>query len=175
MKNIVIDPFDPSSIDHALKEIEAYKKWLNEKTQEFLAELAKLAQEEAESNFSNAEYDGTNDVSVSVEDEGENRKIIVARGEATLFIEFGTGVTNPDNHPDKPPEIVGHGEYGYKLGSLEDGWRYKGEPGTNGIQITEGKHKDEILTKGNIANMCMYNTVKDLREKINDIAKRVFV
>ena len=99
----------------------------------------------------------------------------MAVGGATLFIEFGTGIKYSDAHPEAAKNGMTRGGYGYKLGRLEKGWRYSGDPGTNGEVITEGKHAGEIHTYGNPANMCMYLTVRELEERFEEIARRCFV
>ena len=124
--------------------------------------------------FQSATYDGTNDVSVSVESRGENKAAVVAIGSSVLFIEFGTGVKYPDSHPEAGKFGFEHGGYGHHLGRLEKGWRYQGDPGTNGEMIATGKHAGEIHTYGNPANMSMYYTVRELEEKFEEIARRVY-
>lgn len=166
---------NPASIDQAIKELEAYKKWLTQKTGEFLKALADEGMEIATVKFQNAQYDGTNDVSVSVEERGDTRAAVVAVGGSVLFIEFGTGVRYPDNHPEAAEHGMVRGEYGYKLGRLKKGWRYVGDPGTNGEVITEGKHAGEVHTYGNPANMSMYLTIRELEDKFEEIARRIYV
>lgn len=163
-----------ASINNALKELSNYKKWLLECTEKFVKELGKEGVEIAKVKFETAVYDGTNDVSVSVEERERNKVAIVAVGNATLFIEFGTGIKYADEHPEAAANGMIRGEYGHKLGRLEKGWRYKGDPGTNGEIITEGKHKGDVHTYGNPANMPMYQTVRELEEKFAEIARRVF-
>lgn len=65
-------------------------------------------------------------------------------------------------------------DYKKQLGRLEKGWRYQGDPGTNGEVIATGKHAGEIHTYGNPANMSMYYTVRELEEKFEEIARRVY-
>ena len=174
-KKIIKIRLNEQSIDQAIKELNAYKEWLVEKTKEFLKALADEGVEIASAKFANAVYDGTNDVTCFMEEKGENKVAVVAVGGATLFIEFGTGVKYPDNHPEAGEHGMVRGEYGYKLGRLEKGWRYSGDPGTNGEVITEGKHAGEVHTYGNPANMSMYQTVRELEEKFEEIARRVYV
>lgn len=162
-------------IDKLIKEVKAYQKWLETKTKEFVKALGDEGVQIASVRFQSAEYDGTNDVSVNIEDRGDNQVAVVAAGGAVLFIEFGSGVVYPDNHPEAAEHGMIRGEYGYKLGRNPRGWRYKGDPGTHGELITEGKHAGEVHTYGNPANMCMYSTVRELEERFEEIAKRVYV
>ena len=174
-KRVIKVQLNEASIDKAIKELEDYKKWLLSKTKEFLKALADEGVEIANAKFAKAVYDGTNDVTCSVEERGDGKIAIVAVGGATLFIEFGTGVKYPDNHPEAGKHGMVRGQYGYKLGRLPQGWRYTGEPGSNGELITEGKHAGDIHTYGNPANMSMYQTVRELAEKCEEIARRVYV
>ena len=103
-----------------------------------------------------------------------NKAAVVAIGSSVLFIEFGTGVKYPDSHPEAGKFGFEHGGYGHHLGRLEKGWRYQGDPGTNGEVIATGKHAGEIHTYGNPANMSMYYTVRELEEKFEEIARRVY-
>ena len=105
--------------------VDAYKKWLKEKTQEFVKALADEGMQISRAKFQSATYDGTNDVSVSVESRGENKAAVVAIGSSVLFIEFGTGVKYPDSHPEAGKFGFEHGGYGHHLGRLEKGWRWQ--------------------------------------------------
>lgn len=174
-KRVIKVQLNEKSIDKAIKELENYKKWLVDKTKEFLKALADEGVQIANANFAKAVYDGTNDVTCSVEERGDNKIAVVAVGGATLFIEFGTGVRYPDTHPEAGKHGMVRGEYGHKLGKMAKGWRYQGDPGSNGEVITEGKHVGEVHTYGNPANMCMYMTVRELEEKFEEIARRVYV
>lgn len=175
MSKVIPMKLTSSDINKAIKEFQQYKQWLLEKTKEFLAELGELGVRVASANFESAQYDGTNDVSVNVEERGEHSIAIVAVGGATLFIEFGTGVRYPDDHPEAAANQMVRGAYGHGLGKLQGGWRYEGDPGTNGEIITSGKHAGEVHTYGNPANMSMYKTIREIEEQFEEIARRVFV
>lgn len=164
-------------IDQALRDLKDAKQWLKEKSTEFCNQLAEQGAVKANYEFSKAVYDGTNDVVVRSEPRSEGRAAVVAEGEATLFIEFGSGITYPDSHPEAAALGMVHGQYGYKLGSNPNGWRYPGEkgPGSNGEIIPEGEpHAGMIKTYGNPANMSMYFTVKELERRVPELARRVF-
>ena len=162
-------------IGQLIKAVKDYQKWLTSKISEFLTRLAAEGVVIASVQFRQAQYDGTNDVTVHSEERDGKRVAIVAVGSATLFIEFGTGILYPDTHPEAAENGMVRGEYGHRLGRLQKGWRYEGSPGTNGEIITEGKHAGEIRTRGNPANMPMYNTVRELEDRFTEIAKEVFV
>lgn len=159
---------NPRSINKAIREIENYKKWLHDKTQEFLHRLAEIGCNMASIYFSIAVYDGTNDVKCEIKEMGDNLVAVVATGNATLFIEFGTGVLFPDNHPENSFE---RGGYGAGRGSNPDGWHYRGDPGTFGEVGKSGW----VHTYGNPANMSMYQAIRDVERVFTEIAREVFV
>lgn len=128
---ITIDPFDPKSVDAALAQLEQYKKDFLEKEKEFVKRLAEIGVSVASEVFATADYDGENDVKVRLEADG-TRAAVIAEGEAVGFIEFGTGIRNPewdDSGMDfTPPK---HGTFGKGHGARPKGWFYypkEGEP-----------------------------------------------
>lgn len=84
---------DGSGIDEFIRGIEEYNKWLKSRTQVLIQRLADEGYKVAAAGFQNAQYDGTNDSAVSIEERGERVRAVVAVGSAALFIEFGTGIT----------------------------------------------------------------------------------
>lgn len=90
MKTIKI-PLSVAGIDNAIREINRYQSWLKAKTSVLLDRLAQEGLSVASANFAKAAYDGTNDVSVSVEQRRAGVRAVVAVGASVLFIEFGTG------------------------------------------------------------------------------------
>lgn len=152
--------------------VREYREWLKNGCKKLLDRLAQDGYEVASAGFANAVYDGTNDVTVSVEYRGKI-KAVVAIGGAVLFIEFGTGVTYPDNHPEAKELGMVRGAYGQGRGK-QSTWGYYGEPGTNGTVAGERAKGTLVLTHGNPANMPMYNAVKELELRINEIVKEVF-
>lgn len=179
---------NPRSIENAIKEVKAYQKWLTDKANELVNELAKQGLEVARygygedvKGFNMAEYAGTNDVTVYIE-EKDGVTALVAVGNAVLFIEFGTGVTKPDNHPEKPAGIAARGTYGKGHGKRKV-WGFYGENTGNAgwfatVETKSGEKVEKIphvvLTRGNEASMTMYKTAKYLREIVETTAKRVF-
>lgn len=160
-------------IDRLLREVEDWKNWLLDRTTVFLGRVAQEGLEIASAKFEQAVYDGTNDVSVTVEPRGNDVRAVVATGKATLFIEFGTGVTYPDNHPEAGELGMKRGEYGQGHGKQQS-WGYYGEPGTNGLLKEKKNGGFVVITHGNPANMPMYETVKELQDRLTNIAKEVF-
>ncbi len=153
----------------AIQMVGDYKKNLKEKCREFLKRLGELGVDTADVRFRAAQYDGTNDVTVSLRWESDNKVLVVASGHAVTFIEFGTGIVYVDDHPKAGEMGAVRGGYGEGHGSQRT-WGYYGDPGTNGKVQKSGV----VLTHGNPASRALYETGKELREKVMEIAKEVF-
>lgn len=65
------------------------------------------------------------------------------------------------------------GEYGQGHGK-QHSWSYYGDPGTNGVLKEKKNGGFVVITHGNPANMPMYETVKELQDRLTEIAKEVF-
>lgn len=172
MKTVKV-PLSQRGIDTLLREIESYTVWLKERSQVLLDRLAQAGFEVASARFTKAVYDGTNDASVSMETRSEGVRAVVAVGASVLFIEFGTGVTYPDNHPQAAELGMKRGEYGKGHGK-QSSWGYYGDPGTNGVVKMKKDGSTVVITHGNPANMPMYETVKELEAMLPDLVKEVF-
>lgn len=172
MKTVKV-PLSQRGIDTLLREIESYTVWLKERSQVLLDRLAQAGFEVASARFAKAVYDGTNDASVSMETRSEGVRAVVAVGASVLFIEFGTGVTYPDNHPQAAELGMKRGEYGQGHGK-QSSWGYYGDPGTNGVVKMKKNGSTVVITHGNPANMPMYETVKELEAMLPDLVKEVF-
>lgn len=170
MSKYVSVPLSITGIDRVIKELDNYDKWLKSRAAVLLERLADRGYTISSAKFGQAVYDGTNDVSVNIETRDENCKAVVAVGNSVLFIEFGTGVTYPDNHPEAAKNGMIRGAYGKGHGK-QPTWAYVGGPGTNGVQM---KGKPYVLTHGNPANMAMYDAAKQIREDFEQIAREVF-
>ena len=172
MKTVKV-PLSQRCIDTLLREIESYTVWLKERSQILLDRLAQAGVEVASARFAKAAYDGTNDASVSLETRGDGVRAVVAVGASVLFIEFGTGVTYPDNHPQAAELGMKRGEYGQGHGK-QSSWGYYGDPGTNGVVKMKKNGSTVVITHGNPANMPMYETVKELEAMLPELVKEVF-
>jgi hypothetical protein len=166
-------PLSIPAYDSLIQKIEDLGNWQSDRAIVFADRLAQEGMEIASIKFSQAVYDGTNDVSVTVEPRGNNVRAVVATGGATLFIEFGTGVTYPDDHPEAGELGMKRGEYGQGHGK-QHSWGYYGDPGTNGVLKEKKNGGFVVITHGNPANMPMYETVKELQDRLTEIAKEVF-
>lgn len=173
MKKKFIIGIDGSGWDDFQKGVEEYAKWLQERSNLLLKRLTDYGVTIADAGFQSAIYDGTNDVSVKFEDREQTVKAVVAVGGSALFIEFGTGIMYPDNHPEAAKLGMIRGEYGKGHGKQRT-WGYFGEPGSNGYVHTTKRGGSVVLTHGNPANMPMYNAVKQIEQDIERIAREVF-
>ncbi len=156
------------NLDKVISQVKDYRKGLNAKVNRFLERLSTLGAYRARVEFTGAMYAGTNDVEVSVEAEGAGYKVVAA-GQAVLFIEFGTGVLNPE-HPQSSEFGFAHGTYGEGKGANEKGWVYVGEQGNAGRPLRDGVYR----TYGNPPAKAMYYAAKDMKSEIYAIAKEVF-
>lgn len=166
-------PLSTSGIESLERSLEEYLRWQREKAQELAERLAELGVEVAELRFSTAAYDGTKDVSVSKSATG-NGYVVKAEGQTVLFIEFGTGVTYPDNHPEAAQFGMRRGEYGKGRGK-QSSWGYYGDdPGTNGVLKVNGRGEPVVITHGNPAAMPMYEARKTIEQELPRIVREVF-
>ena len=162
-KTVITCTLDPNDINRAIKELKAYKQEFLKKEKRLLEGLAKIGIKEASVRFTTAMYDGINDVSVRLDD-GGNEYVIVAEGEAVAFIEFGAGVYHNPSEPypnPRPEGIVGIGEYGKGYGKRK-AWGYKNE-------------SDElVITRGNPAAMPMWYASEEMKNSVLRVVKEVF-
>ena len=173
MSQTINVPLSIPAYDSLIRKIEDLGNWQSDRAIVFADRLAQEGMEIASIKFSQAVYDGTNDVSVTVEPRGNNVRAVVATGGATLFIEFGTGVTYPDDHPEAGQLGMKRGEYGQGHGK-QHSWGYYGDPGTNGVLKEKKNGGFVVITHGNPANMPMYETGKELQDRLTEIAKEGF-
>lgn len=160
---IVINPYDSKSIDRAIKQLEQYKKDFLAKEELFVKRLAEIGVSVASAGFAMADYDGVNDVVVTLEHRG-NSAAVIASGETVGFIEFGTGVKFPewDNSGMEyiPPK---HGTYGKGKGANPKGWYFKQSEGA------KARH-----TYGNPPAEAMRTARDVMVERVIQIAREVW-
>ena len=146
------------SISRGIREVERYKAWVMRKEQLLRMELATLGATVASIQFSRAIYNGSNDVSVRVDDTG-SVAVIYAEGESVAFIEFGAGIKYGYGHPQAAEPGMGPGTYpGKGNWDNEKGWWYG-----------HGQH-----SYGNPPAMAMYGAVQKMTEDLTRIAREVF-
>lgn len=147
-----------ANIKNGIKELQKYKRWITDKEAELRSRLASLGATVASIEFSRAIYNGSNDVSVRVDDTG-SVAVIYAEGESVAFIEFGSGIKYGYGHPQAGEHGMGPGTYpGKGNWDNEKGWWYG-----------HGQH-----SYGNPPAMAMYEAVQKMTEDLTRIAREVF-
>lgn len=169
---VITCTLDPKSIDQAIKDLNDWKvNWLEDRCHKLLVELTNNGAYWARMHFADAVYDGDRGVDVTFEErDDDNAFAIIASGKSVVFIEFGSGVRYPDDHPLAHSMGMFRGVYGAGKGNNPKGWAYYGEQGTNGRRLKEGVYR----TYGNPANQCMYRTMQELRNDFERTARRIF-
>lgn len=162
-----------ASIDNAIRELEAYKRWLREKAKELRERVAYFIAKDASAVFNTSTLEGligegaeTGRVEVTVDDRGDNITVVLADGEDAYFMEFGAGVYF-NGAPGTSPHPKG-AELGYTIGSYGKGNGVKTVWGFNG---TDGKLH---LTHGTPASMPLYRACMSVAGDIVRIAREVF-
>lgn len=119
---IRINALDTASVNSAIAELQRFRSEQNQKVQDVCMRVADFGARWAGAEFASAEYDGTNDVRVTSEPTADGA-LVRASGEATLFIEYGSGALRGYGHP--LPGSYGPGTYPGK-GHWDDpnGWYY---------------------------------------------------
>ena len=165
---IRINGFDSASVAAAIGELRRISKDLKKNVVDECYRLAQIGQSVAQSAFSNAAYDGINDVSVSAEPT-ESGARVRASGEAAMFIEYGAGVHHNGSgiYPAPLPEgMAGIGGYGKGNGN-KDYWFYTGLPGTAGGALANG-HTNTTITHGNPPACGMYYAEQAIKSEIEN-------
>ena len=160
---IVVNPYDKKSVADAIAKLAQYKEDFLTKETLFVKRLAEIGVSVASSGFATADYDGENDVQVTMTQSGASA-IITAFGETVGFIEFGTGVRFPewDNTGTAytPPR---HGTYGQKRGARPHGWYFK-----------QGEGAKARHTYGNPPAEAMRTARDVMIERVVQIAREVW-
>ena len=161
-KTIRINGLSEATITAAAQELRRYAVWVEQKEAELRSRLASRGATVASIQFARAVYNGTNDVSVRVDDTG-SVAVIYAEGESVAFIEFGSGKRYGSGHPQA-------GEFGFGPGTWSDGPDGKGHwDNPKGWWYGHGQH-----SYGNPPAMAMYNAVQAITEDLTQIAREVF-
>lgn len=143
--NIVINPFQPKTIQDARKALAKYKRDIPKKAATLIEKLSEFGSTYASNYFGSVIYDldyydstPLEQASITVKTtkgkaaDNVFRYTISASGNEIAFIEFGAGV-NLNSHGDpyhefRPEGIVGIGEYGYGHGKQRS-WFFNGSDG----------------------------------------------
>ena len=160
---ITLNPTDPKSVEEAIRMVKQFRKDFESKENEFVRRLAEIGVRVAKAGFSTADYDGVNDVVVTME-RIDDRYCVVASGETVGFIEFGTGVKYPewDNTGMEytPPK---HGTYGKGHGKNPHGWWFKQHEGGRATHTYGNRPAEAMLTARN-----------EIIERVLSIAREVW-
>lgn len=164
-----------TGVKETIGRLKKYRAELSDKNRTFLEKLAEIGIDTASVRFSQAQYDGENDVVVGSSPEwlNDDTLVIKAAGQAVLFIEFGTGVHYSEQHPKAAELGFTRGSYGQGKGK-QDSWGYYGAPGTNGRTVVKKDGSTVVITHGNPPARAMYDASKEMRENILSVAKEVF-
>ena len=163
-KTIRINGLSEASINAAVQELRRYADWVEQKEAELRSRLASRGATVASIQFARAVYNGTNDVSVRVDDTG-SVAVIYAEGESVAFIEFGSGKRYGYGHPQA-------GQFGVGPGTWSDDENLGGKghwDNPKGWWYGHGQH-----SYGNPPAMAMYDAVQAMAEDITMIAREVF-
>jgi hypothetical protein len=124
---IRIDPFDKKSISQGIRLLKQYQKDFAVKEKEFVRRLAEIGVKIAGDIYSISDIDGENEYTVYLQ-KTESGYSVIAEGRTIGFLEFGTGVRNPEWHGTgleyTPPP---HGSYGKGHGKQPYGWWFKSQ------------------------------------------------
>lgn len=148
-----------NNLKETIAKYQDYQANLISKVDLFLQELAEIGKGRAELGFYGADYRaGVNDSNVFVEQENGIYRI-VASGNAVIFIEFGTG--DDAKHP-----------LGAEHGYISDAWS-----STHRAQqyhrFGTWQWNGETFT-GTPANKGMYEAGKEMRNRLEEVARRIF-
>lgn len=167
---------NPSTNNKAVDDLLNYVEWLEQKGRELAMELSLRGYDVASIAFSSPKYDGsTSDMTMDIQELGENKFAIYALGETAVIVEFGSGYKYGGGHPlaKKVTPKMGPGTHPdphYRRdskGRLVQNW--ENDLGWYIPKSAGGGH-----TYGNPPNMGMYNASKAMREELLEIARKVF-
>lgn len=165
-RTITISSLSEAAIDQAIKELEAYKKSIKERTEKLIEVMCQLGEYYA---VTHVEHIDTGETISSIHGYRKGNKGYIVAGGNAVWIEFGTGVVANNVgagsyvHPlGQKAGMAAIGTYGKGNGANQDGWYYYDAD-------YRLKH-----TFGIKANMFMYNTARELERQFPDLARGVF-
>jgi len=164
-----------SNASEVIRQLRAYKSLLKKKEGEIVTELVDVGTEIANDYLRRATVTGYPDAGITSEAKGKRGHISMV-GYSAGFIEFGTGmhyIEAGQAHPLADEFGALRGEWGLKQGKNPP-WSFFGDVGQNPLNTTVPIGKGFTLTYGFPANRTMYNTGKELHQRLEDIVKDVF-
>ena len=172
MSTITVDICDAASVERAIQRLNQIADEIRTtKCNEFCKRLAEIGVDVTNIVYSGAAYDGTKDISVTLEQRGDGY-VIKATGESLGFVEFGTGIEFPLGEFAGQVGAPPHGTFGQKRGAKPP-WIYKGNPGTSGRPSSS--RPGLVWTRGNPPANAFPRAVEEIQAQIASIAAEVFV
>ena len=161
MKTIEVDPFDVRSVDDAIKALQDYEKERKEKIAKYIQRLCEEGATAARTQYGISEDSKSLTVSVKQTDDGG---IITAKGEAVMFLEFGSGVytTSHDLAVGMPFRI--------EAGS----WSLSPEGSKTWLKVLNGEVAPEDYQYNTNPRAGMYEAYKAIVAAQDRIANEVF-
>ena len=173
-RTITVDVFDLTSIQRAVRDIEDYRRWVQDRTNELRRRVAELIAERAQEIFNGAvaadlidESAVIGGVTVTVQENG-NVSTVIATGQDAIFMEFGAGVYNNGPVGSEPNPLSTENGLGFSIGSYstyrpdKEIWAYRGSDGVRHV------------THGTPASMPLYRSIMSVIDEIDRIAREVF-
>lgn len=153
-----------SNADTVIAQLKRYRNGIGTKIHAFIERLGTIGVDTAAVKYRTAQYDGGNDVEVTVEWVNENTLRVVASGESVLFIEFGSGLIGY-GHPQA-------GDFGYGPGTYSDNESLGGKH--HWADPNGWYYAHDQKSHGNPPSRAMYEAGKEMRSRIVEIAREVF-
>lgn len=165
-----------SNADDLIRQLKGYKRQLKERETNLVSAIVTSGQEIANRELDGATYTGTLSARIEADSKGK-RGYVALVGYQAGFIEFGTGmeyIADAELHPLADSYGARRGEWGKGYGANPP-WIYWDGPGSHAPNTTVPLPKGVgTLTYGFPANRTMYNTGKELHERLKEIVKDVF-
>ena len=164
-----------SSIQRAIKEVEAYKESINRKTKDLVECLAQVGVNTISATMLSvaSEDRGNYDTDWLWSADGSDvvGAVVYLKGDQVLFLEFSAGIRYGTNSFNGLPNNPSYGQ-GYGMGTYPGkghwdearGWWYETSPGS----------KEYIHTYGVKAYAPVYHADLDMRSRISSLAKEIF-
>lgn len=158
-----------SGVDKVVKQLERYKKKLQDKQKMLIQKLAELGVQVADSGFARVSVDGKKDIQPGqvLWGKDDSTAYVVVTGETVLIVEFGAGITMGYWHPLAQEMGYGPGSWsddpalnGKGLWDRPGGWKYPGS----------GKNR----SLGNKPAKAMYEASQRIRSEVSKAAREVF-
>lgn len=171
MRNIQINVLDPQSVDRAIKELDNYRREIEQKTTELAQRLTDLGAEIVRIKIVGLGAYDTGDLLSGVNGYYSpmlNSGFITVTSDHVAFVEFGTGVSLGNSlHPNaeylaKAGWNYGVGEHIFTTKDGRIGWIYPTDGGE--FRFTEGMGSRPF----------MYETALELERQYAKVAREVF-